>query len=87
MPDDVVLPFDRSEYADRLARTRASMERRRLECLLVTDPSNMYFLGSAFTNSKRTIRWKLRYIYWLALHLSSTISFPSQNCRLIRRPW
>jgi ectoine hydrolase len=40
----VDLPFTRDEYAGRLARTRAAMERARLELLIVTDPSNMAWL-------------------------------------------
>lgn len=36
--------FASSEYADRLARTRAEMERRSLDALLVIDPANMYYL-------------------------------------------
>ena len=40
----VDLPFARDEYAGRLARTRAAMERAGLELLIVTDPSNMAWL-------------------------------------------
>ena len=40
----VDLPFTRDEYAGRLARTRAAMERAGLELLIVTDPSNMAWL-------------------------------------------
>jgi len=36
--------FSVSEYADRLGRTRAEMERRSLDALLVTDPANMNYL-------------------------------------------
>jgi ectoine hydrolase len=36
--------FLETEYADRLAKTRAEMERRSLDVLLVTDPANMYYL-------------------------------------------
>ena len=36
--------FPDSEYAERLARTRAEMERRSLDVLVVTDPANMYYL-------------------------------------------
>jgi ectoine hydrolase len=36
--------FPETEYADRLAKTRAEMERRSLDVLLVTDPANMYYL-------------------------------------------
>ncbi|WP_204112730.1 M24 family metallopeptidase [Shimia biformata] len=38
------IPFSMSEYADRLARTRASMERAGLDAIFVTDPSNMAWL-------------------------------------------
>lgn len=38
------LPFSREEYAARLAKTRAAMEARGIELLLVTDPSNMAWL-------------------------------------------
>ncbi len=44
MPADVRLPFDREEYADRLARVRAAMHDRTLEVLIVADPSNMAWL-------------------------------------------
>lgn len=44
MPDDVMLPFDRDEYGDRLARTRRAMEAAGIEVLLVTDPSNLAWL-------------------------------------------
>jgi ectoine hydrolase len=43
MPDPR-LPFSREEYAARLARTRAAMEARGLEVLIVSDPSNMGWL-------------------------------------------
>lgn len=43
MPD-VPLPFDRAEYADRLAKVRRAMEAAGLELLFVTDPSNMHWL-------------------------------------------
>jgi ectoine hydrolase len=43
MPD-VDLPFTRAEYAERLARVRASMAAHGIELLLVTDPSNMHWL-------------------------------------------
>lgn len=36
--------FPPSEYAARLASTRAEMERRGIDALLVTDPANMYYL-------------------------------------------
>ncbi len=38
------MPFDREEYADRLARVRAAMADRTLEVLIVADPSNMAWL-------------------------------------------
>ncbi len=44
MPADVELLFGLDEYAERLARTRAPMEARRLEVLIVVDPSNMAWL-------------------------------------------
>ena len=43
MPD-VALSFSRAEYAERLAKTRAAMEARGIDLLLVTDPSNMAWL-------------------------------------------
>ena len=42
--DGPLLAFSRAEFADRLARARAAMERRGLAALLVTDPSNMNWL-------------------------------------------
>ena len=36
----VNLNFDRSEYAERLAKTRAAMERAGIDLLIVSDPSN-----------------------------------------------
>jgi ectoine hydrolase len=44
MPDNVTLPFDRSEYARRLSKTRKAMAERNIDLLLVTDPSNMAWL-------------------------------------------
>ncbi len=37
-------PFDRTDYEDRLAKTRARMEQVGLDLLLVTDPANMHYL-------------------------------------------
>ncbi len=39
-----MLPFSRAEYAARVAKTRAAMETRGIEVLVVTDPSNMAWL-------------------------------------------
>ncbi|MBR0565559.1 aminopeptidase P family N-terminal domain-containing protein, partial [Azoarcus sp. L1K30] len=44
MPDNIQLPFARSEYAARLARTRAAMDARGIDVLIVTDPTNMNWL-------------------------------------------
>lgn len=44
MPASDTLPFSQAEYDARLAATRASMEARGLDWLLVTDPSNMAWL-------------------------------------------
>ncbi len=41
---DVKLHFSREEFAVRIARTRAEMERRGLDLLIVSDPSNMNWL-------------------------------------------
>ncbi len=38
------LNFTRAEYAERLAKTRAAMERAGIELLIVSDPSNMHWL-------------------------------------------
>ena len=38
------LPFEREEYAQRLAKVRAAMQVQGIELLLVTDPSNMAWL-------------------------------------------
>ena len=38
------LNFTRTEYAERLAKTRAAMARAGLDLLVVTDPSNMHWL-------------------------------------------
>jgi ectoine hydrolase len=43
MPD-VALNFTRAEYAERLAKVRASMERAGVEMLIISDPSNMAWL-------------------------------------------
>jgi ectoine hydrolase len=43
MPD-IQLHFSRSEYADRLARTRAAMEKTGVDLILSSDPSNMCWL-------------------------------------------
>ena len=44
MPADVELPFERSEYAARVARTRRAMQEKGVELLVVSDPSNMAWL-------------------------------------------
>ena len=44
MPDTVKLPFERTEYAARLAKTRTAMAARGVDLLIVTDPSNMAWL-------------------------------------------
>ncbi|QPC43158.1 ectoine hydrolase DoeA [Kaustia mangrovi] len=41
---EVQLNFDRAEYQDRIARTRAAMERDGIDLLIVSDPSNMAWL-------------------------------------------
>jgi ectoine hydrolase len=38
------LRFTAAEYAARLSRTRAAMEAREIELLVVSDPSNMHWL-------------------------------------------
>ncbi|MBB3458767.1 ectoine hydrolase [Rhizobium sp. BK313] len=38
------LNFTRSEYADRLAKTRRAMEKAGIDLVIVTDPSNMHWL-------------------------------------------
>ncbi len=38
------LPFSRAEYADRLARVRAAMDRAGIDTLVTVDPSNMAWL-------------------------------------------
>jgi len=43
MPD-VNLPFTRDEYATRLTRVHEAMADKKLDCLIVTDPSNMAWL-------------------------------------------
>jgi ectoine hydrolase len=40
----VSLPFERSEYAQRLAKTRAAMDKAGLDLVLICDPSNMAWL-------------------------------------------
>ena len=44
MPADVELPFERAEYQARIAKTRAAMQSRGIELLVVSDPSNMAWL-------------------------------------------
>jgi len=41
---DVELHFSREEYAERIARTRAAMEEKGVELIVVSDPSNMAWL-------------------------------------------
>lgn len=38
------LPFEESEFKDRVARVRKSMEKNEIEVLLVTSPTNIYYL-------------------------------------------
>ena len=44
MAPDYKLPFSRSEYAARLAKTRAAMAERNLDVLIVSDPTNQAWL-------------------------------------------
>jgi ectoine hydrolase len=44
MKPEVKLPFERSEYDQRLAKTRAAMAAQGIEVLIVTDPTNMAWL-------------------------------------------
>lgn len=39
-----ILNFTRSEYAERLAKTRRAMEKAGVDLIIVTDPSNMHWL-------------------------------------------
>ena len=39
-----LLPFTRTEYAERLTKTRSAMQRKGVDLLLVSDPSNMGWL-------------------------------------------
>ena len=41
---NIQLPFTREEYQRRLAKTRAAMQDKGIELLIVTDPSNMAWL-------------------------------------------
>jgi Xaa-Pro dipeptidase len=40
-----VLPFERSEYLDRIAKIKRRMEAAGLELLLIGDPANMYYVS------------------------------------------
>ena len=44
MSNTPVLYFARDEYQARIAKTRAAMQQRNIELLIVTDPSNMAWL-------------------------------------------
>ena len=44
MPRDARLNFSLDEYAQRLDRTRAAMDAKGIDCLVVVDPSNMAWL-------------------------------------------
>ena len=44
MSNPARLPFERAEYAQRLAKTRAAMAQRGVDLLIVTDPANMNWL-------------------------------------------
>ncbi|MCP4983711.1 MAG: ectoine hydrolase DoeA [Gammaproteobacteria bacterium] len=44
MPKDAKLNFSLEEYANRLSKTRAAMNERGIDCLIVVDPSNMAWL-------------------------------------------
>ncbi len=43
------LPFDGAEFAARLAKVRATMAQRGLDCLVVTSPENIYYLSAFHT--------------------------------------
>ncbi len=44
MTYEVKLPFERAEYAQRLAKTRAAMAQKGVDVLIVSDPANMNWL-------------------------------------------
>lgn len=44
-PAEWELPFTSEEYAERLARVREEMQRRRIDLLYVTSPPNLYYLA------------------------------------------
>jgi ectoine hydrolase len=63
------LPFSRAEYDHRLARTRAEMARRRLDLLIVSDPSNMAWLTgydgwSFYTHQAVVVAWAGEPLWW-----------------------
>lgn len=39
-----MMPFEKAEYLERLTKVKASMSKRGIDVLLITDPSNMCYL-------------------------------------------
>ena len=69
MPKDANLNFSLEEYAERLAKTRAAMSAKDIDCLLVVDPSNMAWLSgydgwSFYTHQCLVVRHDHEPIWW-----------------------
>ena len=69
MPKDANLNFSLEEYQARLSATRAAMNQRGIDCLLVVDPSNMAWLSgydgwSFYTHQCLVVRHDQEPIWW-----------------------
>jgi ectoine hydrolase len=69
MPKDATLNFSLQEYAARLAKTRAAMLDKDIDCLVVVDPSNMAWLSgydgwSFYTHQCLVVQHDEEPIWW-----------------------
>jgi len=80
--------FTKAEYADRLTRTRAEMQRRGLDLLVISDPSNMAWLSgydgwSFYTHQAVLVALEGDPIWWGramdALGAQRTVWMPQDN--------
>jgi ectoine hydrolase len=69
MPKDVKLNFTLDEYRQRLDITRAAMSKKKIDCLIVVDPSNMAWLTgydgwSFYTHQCVILRHDAEPVWW-----------------------
>ena len=62
--------FDKSEYLERLNKTKKTMQKKGLDVLITTDPSNMYYITGYIL---RTNKNNYIFGYNVRVHVESII--------------